>query len=744
MHIHQGKADLFSSNDGLSSYDVGVVFEDREGNVWLGTLDGLDHFHDLAVSTFSRNRGLSTHFVTAVLTRRDGTVLFAAADGLYQWSQGQISIYGETATQDINKAPRSIYEDHDGRIWVVTKREFGYFENRKFVVVKDIPGGVVRSFVEDTAGDLWVLNQDFGLIQLRHTNIVQQISWASLGHQDFAASLAFDPVRGGLWIGFFQGGLVYFRDGKVEASYGAADGLGAGRVTALRVDSEGALWVSTAGGLSRLKNNRIATLTTANGLPCNTVHWLMPDDLNFYWLNTTCGLVRIAAGDLAGWASSKEQNRNSHDVVSAIVFDSSEGVKSVAYLSGLYPQVGKSPDGRLWFAASDNLSVVDPHRLPFNKIPPPVHIEEITADRKLYEASAGSNASLRLPALTRDLEIDYTALSLVAPGKIRFRYKLEGYDKDWQDAGNRRQAFYTNLPPRTYRFRVIACNNSGVWNETGAFLDFTIAPAYYQATWFRILVVIAVFLVLYALYQLRVRQVAQEVRAGMEGRLDERERIARDLHDTLLQSVQGLILKFHASIKQIPSEIPARATMENALDHADQVLAEGRDRVRNLRATATSLDDLPVAFKCVAEESPQGREIRFKTVVEGGVRELHRLVQEESYCIGREAILNALSHSGGHNVEVEIIYEPRKFCLRVRDDGQGIDPKILSEGGRSNHWGMQGMRERANKIGADLKIWSAQETGTEIELTVPGQTAYQGDGDSVTRLWTTLYRKLVK
>jgi signal transduction histidine kinase len=686
----------------------------------------------LAVPAFSRGQGLSTSSVNSVLARRDGTVLFAASNGLYQWSQGQITTYD--STQDQSRAPLSIYEDKNGRTWAVTRSEFGYLENRKFVSLSGIPGGVVRSIVEGSSGDLWILNQEIGLIQLRGTSIVQQVPWAKLGHQDFAASLAFDPVQGGLWIGFFQGGLVYFRDGKVEASFGVADGLGEGRVTDLRLDPEGTLWAATAGGLSRLKNNRIVTLTSANGLPCNTIHWLTQDSEHFVWLNTTCGLVRIAHGELVAWANSRDQNRDLHEMISATVFDSSDGVRSYAYLSGLYPQVGKSPDGRLWFTALDSVSVVDPRHLPFNKLPPPVHIEEITADRKLYEVTAENNGSLRLPALSRDLQIDYTALSLIAPGKIRFRYKLEGYDKDWQDAGNRRQAFYTNLPPRNYRFRVIACNNSGVWNETGAFIDFTIASAYYQTVWFRVLLGIVFLFVLFALYRLRVRQVAQQVRAGMEGRLDERERIARDLHDTLLQSVQGLILKFHAGIKQIPLEIPARQTMERALDHADQVLAEGRDRVRNLRATAVSIDDLPVAFKSVAEETPQGRSATFKTVVEGSVRQLHPLVHEESYCIGREAIVNALTHSGGRNVEVEIIYENRQFRLRVRDDGHGIDPKVLAEGGRSDHWGMQGMRERANRIGAELKIWSGHGTGTEVELTVPGATAYQADGANATRL----------
>src|SRR6185369_15787809 len=237
--------------------------------------------------------------------------------------------------------------------------------------------------------------------------------------------------------------------------------------------------------------------------------------------------------------------------------------------------------------------VVDPRHLPFNKLPPPVHIEQITADRKTYDASG----NLRLPPLIRDLQIDYTALSLVAPEKIQFRYMLEGHDKDWQDVGNRRQAFYNDLPPGTYRFRVMACNNSGVWNEAGAFLDFTIAPAYYQTTWFRVLLAIAFLMLLGVIYQLRLRQVAGQVRARMEERLEERERIARDLHDTLLQSVQGLILKFHAVAKQIPRDEPAHDALDKTLDDADEVLAEGRDRLRNLRATSIPFGGLPAAFE---------------------------------------------------------------------------------------------------------------------------------------------------
>jgi DNA-binding NarL/FixJ family response regulator len=347
-----------------------------------------------------------------------------------------------------------------------------------------------------------------------------------------------------------------------------------------------------------------------------------------------------------------------------------------------------------------------------------VNVEQITADHKTYDVSSVSNE--KLPALLRDLEIDYTALSLVAPEKVRFRYKLEGWDSDWQDVGNRRQAFYSNLPPRHYKFRVLACNNSGVWNETGAALDFSIAPAYYQTSWFFVLCTAGFLGLLWAAYQMRVRQVTEQVRHRMEGRLEERERIARDLHDTLLQSVQGLILKFHAVSRRCDDAV--RLEIEKTLDHADEVMAEGRNRVRNLRATAMSLADLPAAFRRVADETAPGREATFKVVVEGKMRELNPMILEEVFSIGREALTNALIHSGGRNVEVEITYDARQFRLRINDDGRGVDPKVLEAGGRAGHWGMQGMRERARKIGGQLEFWSREGTGTEVELKIPATT----------------------
>jgi ligand-binding sensor domain-containing protein/signal transduction histidine kinase len=734
VHLHQERTEVFGSSDGLSGESVNSIFEDREGNIWVATVNGLDRFRDFAIVSFNRNEGLSGSIVGAVLASGDGSVWLSTFNGLNRWHDGQVTIYGKDlqATQpttggnkaDERFAAHSLFQDHLARLWVSTFQGIGYLENDRVVFLSGVPGGAVLSMAEEKPGNLWILNETIGLIHLLHGTQVEQISWATLGHQDHASTLISDPSREGLWLGFFHGGIAYFSDGQVRASYAATDGLGEGHINHLRIDQDGTLWVATEGGLSRLKNGRIATLTSKNGLPCDQVYWAIEDDGDSFWLYTSCGLVRIARPELDAWAAAMEENGNAKPTIHVTVFDSSDGVRILPTATHYSPQVSKSVDGKLWFAGLDGVRMVDPQHLAFNKIPPPISIEQIVVDRTIYETISNTKEPLRLPKLVRDLQIDYTALSLVAPEKIRFRYKLEGYDRDWQEAGNRRQAFYTNLRPGNYTFRVIACNNNGVWNESGAAMSLIIPPAFYQTYWFLAACVLAAAALIWALYLRRVRQVAAIYKGRMEERVQERERIARDLHDTFLQSVQGLMLKFDAIAQEIPQGDTTRQALEQALDRADEVLAEGRDRVRDLRDTSVPLGDLPTAFKRVVEEIPAGRQFTFKTVVEGKVRDLHPVVFEEIYYIGREAILNALMHSEGFHVEAEITYDRKQLRLRIRDDGRGFDADIIEQGGRPDHWGLRGMRERANRIGARLELWSRSNTGTEVELLIPGATAY--------------------
>jgi signal transduction histidine kinase/ligand-binding sensor domain-containing protein len=750
VHVHLGRTDVFAQADGLSGDFITALFIDREGSIWVATDGGLDRFRGAAAATLSLNQGLSNASILSVLADRDGSVWLSTRRGLNRWNHGRVTIFGKSSAQagrgvqglagsdqrdgTINGTyAGSMFQDGRGRIWVSTTHEFGYLENDRFVSQKGVPGGVVYSIAEDTAGNLWIANKDLGLIHLLRGGRVQQIPWAGLGHKDHAMALAVDPLRGGLWVGFYQGGIAYFTDSQVRASYSAADGLGEGRVNDLRFDADGTLWAGTEGGLSRLKNGRVATLSSKNGLPCDSAHWVMEDGAHSFWLYATCGLVRIAHSELDAWATAVDQDKDAKRTIHATVFDSSDGVRSLEDNGGYTPHAAKSSDGKLWFLPSDGASVVDPGHLPFNRLPPPVHIEQITADRKTYDAPSDEKGSLRLPPLVRDLEIDYTALSLVAPEKVLFRYKLEGWDQDWQDVGNRRQAFYSNLPPRDYRFRVAACNNSGVWNEAGASFDFSIAPAYYQATWFRLSCVAAFLAMLWGGYRLRLRQLAWQYNLRMEERVNERTRLARDLHDTLLQSFQGMLMKFSAVtylIRDRPAE--AEKTLASLIEQARQAVTEGRDAVQGLRSSTVVTNDLVRALSTLREQlaaelaaNVGGRNCpEFHVKVEGRSRELAPLVRDEVHRIASEAVRNAFRHAQAERIEVEIQYAERQFRLRVRDNGRGIDAKTLEEGGRTGHHGLTGMQERAKLAGGKLTLQSKPDSGTELELTIPASFAY--------------------
>ena len=447
--------------------------------------------------------------------------------GLGRWRSGQLERFGPQGGLLNGLGPGSLLEDHRGRIWASTSREFGYLAGDRFVPIRGVPAGFVFSIVEDAARDIWIMNYQRGVIRLRG-EAVQEFSWAALGRTDHVTSAVADPERG-IWLGFEQGDVSHFSEGRVGVVYSARDGLGAGQVLHLRFDSSRALWAATKGGLTRIKGASLTTLSSKNGLPCDTVHWSIEDDARSLWVYTACGLLRISPAALEAWLAVVENDKQTKHPIEVTVFDLSDGVRSSPGFHPHRPRVTKTADGRIWFLPIDGVSVVDPLRLGRNELPPPVHIEQIIADRKNYDATEGQ----RLPAGVRNLQIDYTALSFVAPEKVRFRVKLEGWDADWKDVGTERKAFYSNLPPRNYRFRVMACNNSGVWNEAGAFLDFSIAPTIYQRTSFRVLAGTVFLALLFAGYRVRVQRVRrQEQKTSRRDRndpCDDLDRVAQRL-----------------------------------------------------------------------------------------------------------------------------------------------------------------------------------------------------------------------
>jgi signal transduction histidine kinase/ligand-binding sensor domain-containing protein len=708
LHVHRGRTDIFSKREGLSGDDIYSLFEDREGNVWAATNRGIDRFRAFAASTLSSSQGLSTDSVWSVVAARDGSVWIGSQNGLNRWDHGTVTIFRKNGLADDN--PQSLFEDA-GRIWLFGHHGLGYLKDGAFVGTPGVPGKQVHAITGDGAGGLW-LSEDKNLLHVSAGRVVEQIPWSQLGSDGVAPAVVPGREPGALWLGFRTGrGVIYLKDGQIRQSYRAADGLGEGAASGLKLDPDGALWAATAGGLSLIRNGRVATMTSKNGLPCDNVHWVVDDDSRSTWLYLGCGLARIDRKEIDAWKADSKR------MVHPLVFDNSDGVMLHSdTISGFSPRVAKSPDGRLWFVTGAGIQIVDPSHLPFNPLAPPVHIENIVADRDVM-------SNRRLPALTHDLEIDYTALSLTAPEKNRFKYKLEGYDRDWINAGNRRQAFYTNLGPRNYRFRVMASNNSGVWNEAGDSIEFSIAPAYYQTAWFRVLIAALVLGAAWGLYRLRLHQLAREFNVRMDERVSERTRLARDLHDTLLQSFHGLMLRFQVVDNLLP-EGKAKQELEKVLDQADRAIAEGRSAVYDLRSSTTTTNDLAEAISAVAKEFAGHNGAAFNLTIEGVTRDLHPIIRDEIYRISREALINAFKHAHASHIEAEISYGAQRFRMRIRDDGQGIPPEILDQG-REGHFGLPGMRERAKQIGAELNIWSRPASGTEIELTLAGSTAYR-------------------
>jgi len=417
VHVHDGRIDVFGPSSGFSGGAVNDLFEDREGNIWVAATNGLDRFREFAIPTYNQNQGLLNSTVGTTLADKDGSVWLGTYDGLNKWSDGQFSVYrdqsvmGASATAKQNgkirgSGPYPMLQDSRGRVWITTLREFGYIDNNRFTPARAVPGWIVLSVAEDNASNLWIANQEVGLFRLSSQGKIQQIPWEGLGHKDHASVLAADPLQDGLWLGFSRGGVAYFRDGGIRASYGLADGLGEGKINSLRLDQDGTLWVATEGGLSRFKNGHFATLTSKNGLPCDAVHWSMEDNDHSFWLYMPCGLVRIARSELDAWVASVDKDQITTRMVQSTVVDSSDGVRAVAEANTVGPQVAKATDGKLWFNSHDGVSVLDAHHLALNKLSPPVHIEQITANHKTYAVTSDASGNVRLPPRVRDLQID--------------------------------------------------------------------------------------------------------------------------------------------------------------------------------------------------------------------------------------------------------------------------------------------------------------------------------------------------
>lgn len=730
IHVKNGVADLFGRDQGLSGNVSCSLFEDREGNIWYGSEKGVDRFSKLPVTTLSTRQGLPVDVVRSVLAARDGSLWAATTEGLVRWRDDRLYVYKEReGLPDLRVM--SLYQDPGGRLWASTPAGLVYFENERFVTVNAGPSTEVNSMTGDAQGNLW-LSGNQGLAHLQHGRLIGNLPWASLGHPQAQVIVA---DRGGLWMAFLDGsGVAYYKDGQIQASYSFPHEPGHGHVTGLWLDADGAVWAATGdAGLQRIKDGQVTALGRANGLPCDIVHWTVQDDSGAMWLYTACGLLRVSREDLAAWLANP-----AHQVV-ARVWGPADGVPLTRNPPARFnPPVAKRPDGTLWFAAGAELQRIDPEHMFSNPVPPPVHIASLVVDHRPYAVANG----LRLPPLSRDLAIEFAALSLVDPRTTRFRFRLEGHDNDWQEAVDRRLATYTNLPPGNYRFRVKAANNSGLWNEEGAQLEFSIEPAYYQTTWFRLLVPAlvlgGVWGALQLRMQLRIRRLQRQFEVMLEARVAERTRIARDLHDTLLQRFHGLLLQFQAAFNLLPDRPrDSKQVLARAIDQVAVAVTEGRDAVQGLRSPVLEAGALADALKALADDlaDEAGQVVRAHIAVQGTPLDLQAPVRDGAFRIAGEALRNAFHHAQARQIQVEIGYEERQLRVRVRDDGKGIDPQVLTAGARPGHFGLGGMRESAALMGGTLLLQSDPATGTQVELRVPALRAYSRPPSARTWGW---------
>jgi signal transduction histidine kinase/ligand-binding sensor domain-containing protein len=715
--VFKGIAQHFRSADGLSSDVVSNIYEDIEGNIWVATSKGIDRFHDVAVTSFSATEGLTTDAVSSVLAGRDGTVWIGnegALDLIRQNVVSKITPRDGLPGRDVT----SLLEDHAGRLWVGVDGELAVYDHGRFRLIRRTGGdavGLVIAMTEDTDHNIWayVTGKHAGLLRIRQSR-VEEIPFPR-----YVFSLAADPSDG-IWLGLRRDGLARYRKGTFEN----VPSPGAGTVTDLFLDPDGSLLAATQKhGLMRWRNGDFTFLTTQNGLPCNEIFSLARDKGGSTWLYTRCGIIEIAGSELKKWLEYPQS------AVQVRTFDVLDGAQSA--LPSFRPISSMSSDGHWWFANDSILQTIDTAHLARNLIPPPVHIEEIVVDRQ----SHSPQQNLRLPPHPRDLEIDYTALSLAVPQKVRFRYKLEGRDEDWNEAGTRRQAFYSDLRPGKYRFHVIACNNDGVWNNQGATLDFVVAPSVYQTAWFKAACILTGLSIIWAFYRLRTRQIEAAISTRFEERLAERTRLARELHDTLLQTIQGSKMIVDdlldpPAVSGRPREVMGRLSSALAL-----ALLELRTALNSLRNATTAGNDLAEAFRRAADDCASGA-VNIAFSVDGTEREMDPIVRDEIYRIGHEAIRNACQHSGADRIEVRLAYgEDLRFS--VHDNGRGIDPEVAAHG-KSDHFGLQGMRERAKRSGGELTISSSIDSGTTLELVIPGDKVFS-NADSK---WQTLFSKI--
>lgn len=695
----------YSAAQGLSDDAVIALHEDREGNLWVGTGSGLDRLRDGSFTTYAEEEGLSSDFVVNVYQDRAGALWIGTNDGLNRLDQGHITVY-TTENGLADNRIRSLGEDRDGNLWVgAVAGGLSRFRDgrvREVLTTADgLPHDVIMSILEDRHGGLWVGSAGGGLARYEDGEFTVYTSEDGLAG-DFVFALLED-ASGMLWIGTDKG-LSRLRDGRIVEP--PNDDLLAGTsIESLHEGSDGIVWIGTRShGMFRMEDDKSSRLTIQDGLFSDTVHSVLEDERGDLWLSSNKGISRIKRSELDAIAFGRGGRLHPR------AFGRSDGMKSSEANGGPQPAGWRTRDGRLWFATMGGVTVVDPEKLIGNRLPPTVIIESIAAD----ERQLPLDASIRLRPGTRRLDIGYTATSLAAPERVRFRYRMEGFDDTWIDAGTARSAQYTNLPPGDYRFRVIAANDSGVWNEHGAALAFELLPWFYQTTWFYLLCAVLSAAVLFSLHHLRVAWLRAQA-----GVLEERHRIAREIHDSLAQGFSGIGLQIEAALRRMQgSPDLAEGHLRTAKSLVKDSLNEARCSVWALSSPILEEMNLTDALMTAAQQLGEDRIHEARVHASGTSWPLPRDTENHVLRIVQEAVSNAVHHGKAHSIVITLTYAPGHMTLDVVDDGIGFASPV-SQSGAGRGFGLHSIHGRARAMRGHVKIHSATGAGTRVSVRIP-------------------------
>jgi len=744
-----------------------TMLRDRDSNVWVGTMGGLLRINAKGTS-FSEEKELRGRGgIDALFEDREGDLWIGGARGLARIRDSAFVTYSGAAGFSFERSG-PVFVDAESRAWLGPAEGGLYFlkDGRVQNVTSDLLAKDVVYSIGGRDDEIWIGRQHGGLTRLRFHNgtLEAQTYTEAQGLAQNSVYAVFQSKDGAVWAGTLSGGLSKFSSGRF-VTYTTANGLAANTVSSILETHDGTMWFGTSSGWSSLSSGKWRSYGTGNGLLAENVICLFEDSIGTLWTGTSAGLAFFQEGrfqapaewpavlrePLSGVAEDKNGSlwmaTSSHVLkvdrdkllaggikeADIRLFGTADGLPSKQGVNRSRSVVGDSL-GRIWLSLSVGLSVVDPSHLAESSAPAIAHIETVLADGK--QVKIGDR--VRIPASQKRITFSYTGLSLAIPTRVRFRYMVDGFDRGWSEAVIAREAVYTNLGPGSYRFRVMASNSRGAWNGSEAAIDFEVEPAFWQTWWFRSAGIVLAAFAMLLLYRLRLHQLTHQLNVRFEERLAERTRIAQELHDTLLQGFLSASMQLDVAADQLPAESSAKPMVARVLQLMRGVIEESRSVVRGLRSPSDIHSELDEAFSRVPEELGSKQAVDFRIIVEGQPRALRPFIRDDVYRMGREALVNAFRHSGANSIQVELEYASKQLRVLVRDDGRGIDEQVLHSG-RDGHWGLTGMRERAERIGARLRVWSHPARGTEVELSVPAEVAFESGADAGKSKW---FRKL--